>query len=182
MEEKKNPIISNCDFSDVRPIMMALPYPPLQVKEKNPSYAGMLSVNYCGAVSELSAITQYINFENRLACEHCPMAKTILGIAMAEMIHLQKVGELIFLLGGNMDFSVKQRDGKQKVWTAQYLKFPNQTKEMLMTGIESERAAINQYRTHMQMMKDPHVNAVLARIVKDEEYHIILLQELMKDL
>ena len=48
---------------------------------------------------ELSAIAQYINNENRMSCERCPLAKTILGIAMAEMMHLQKLGELIVLLG-----------------------------------------------------------------------------------
>lgn len=80
MEEKKT---NDCNFMGVAPIMMDLPYPPLQVKEKNPAYAQLLGVDYCGAVSEMSAITQYINNENRLSCDECEMAKTILGIAMA---------------------------------------------------------------------------------------------------
>ena len=117
----------------------------------------------------MSAITQYINNENRLACEKCPLAKTILGIAMAEMIHLQKLGELIFLLGGKIGFAVKQKDGRMKLWT-------------LFADIESEKAAINQYRMHMKMINDSHVNAVLERIIKDEEYHIMLLQTLVKEL
>ena len=87
MQERVNPFVSNCSFSGVKPIMADLPYPPVQVKERNLMYAHMLSVDYCGAVSELSAITQYINNENRLSCNHCPMAKTLLGIGMAEMIN-----------------------------------------------------------------------------------------------
>ncbi len=31
------------------------------------------------------------------------------------------------------------------------------------------------------MIKDHDVNAVLARIIKDEEYHIMLLQALLKE-
>lgn len=88
-----------------------------KVKEKNPGYANLLSIDYCGAVSELSAITQYINNENRLSCENCPVAKTLLGIAVAEMMHIR-------------------------------------------------------------MIKDEGVNAVLKRLIKDEEYHIMLLRAL----
>ncbi len=179
MEEKKTLITSNCNFSDVRPIMMALPYPALAVLEQNQAYANLLSINYCGSVSELSAITQYINYENRLACERCAAARTLLGIAMAEMMHLQMLGELIVLLGGSLDFSIRQRDGKQVVWTAQYVKMQGNLRGMLQSAIESERAAINQYRMHMRMINDSSINAVLARIIKDEEYHIMVLQALM---
>lgn len=98
MKEKENTLVSTCDFMNVKPIMMALPYPPTQVQGKNLEYANLLSINYCGPTSEMSAIAQYINSENRMACQECPMAKIIPGIAMAEMIHLQKLGELIYLL------------------------------------------------------------------------------------
>ena len=90
MENNAKKIVSDCNFSGIRPAMMDLPYPPIQVREKNRDYADLLSIDYCGMVSELSAITQYINNENRMFCENCSMARTILGIAMAEMMHLQK--------------------------------------------------------------------------------------------
>ena len=182
MEEKENALVNTCNFMDVKPIMMDLPYPPIRVSGKNQAYASLLNMDYCGSVSEMSAITQYINNENRLACEKCPLAKTILGIAMAEMIHLQKLGELIFLLGGKIGFAVKQKDGRMKLWTPEYLNIPEHAKRMLFADIESEKAAINQYRMHMKMINDSHVNAVLARIIKDEEYHILLLQTLVKEL
>ncbi len=34
---------------------------------------------------------------------------------------------------------------------------------------------------HMKMIKDDCVNAVLERIVKDEEYHIMLLRMLLEE-
>ena len=167
MEQMGNVLVNNCSFEGLRPFMADLPYPPIQVREKNPSYANLLSIDYCGSVSELSAITQYINNENRLSCEKCPMARTLLGIAMAEMMHLQKLGELIVLLGGKIDFTAKFRD------------IPEQVKGILVADIEAERAAINQYEVHMKMIKDDCVNAVLARIIEDEQYHIMLLRSLM---
>lgn len=104
-----------------------------------------------------------------------------MGIAMAEMIHLQKLGELIFLLGGNIDLIARQPGGKQKMWTPAYLAIPDQAKQMIAADIEGEKAAIHQYRMHMRAMNDAHVNAVLARIIKDEEYHIMLLQAWMEN-
>lgn len=182
MEEKANFRVNTCSFAGVRPAMMDLPYPATQVREKNKSYADLLSIDYCGSVSEMSAIAQYINNENRLSCEKCPLAKTILGIAMAEMMHLQKLGELIFLLGGKVDFTAKYRNGKQKMWTPEYLTIPENAGKMLLADIEAEKAAINQYKVHSKMINDDYVNAVLGRIIKDEEYHIMMLQALIKEL
>lgn len=181
MEEKKSPLTSDCNFMSVKPIMMDLPYPPLRVSERNPAYANLLSVDYCGSVSELSAITQYINNENRLSCERCELAQTILGIGMAEMIHLQKLGELIVLLGGTVDFIARQNNGRQVMWTPEYLTLPDNVGKMIMADIEAERAAISQYKMHIKMIRDNYINAVLARIIRDEEYHIMILRALMQN-
>ena len=181
MGEKENPIRNSCSFAGVRPIMVDLPYPPIQVAEKNLPYANLLSIDYCGAVSEMSAITQYINNENRLSGEKCKTAVTILGIAMAEMMHLQKLGEMIGLLGGKIDFVARHRNGRSRMWTPEFLTIPEQEKRMIEADIEAERAAINQYRVHINMIQDEFVNEVLERIILDEEYHIMILQALLKE-
>ena len=182
MEEKRSLLTNTCSFSNVKPLMLEVPYPPIQVKERNQAYANLLSVDYCGCVSELSAITQYINNENRISYEKCSIAKTLLGIAMAEMMHLQKLGELIFLLGGNVDYTAKMQNGCTQMWTPKYLTIPERLRDMLIADIEAEKDAIRQYRMHIGMICDNAVNAVLERIIKDEEYHIILLQALMEEL
>ena len=178
MEERKALLANECDFRGVRPIMMELPYPAIRVKEKNTAYANLLSIDYCGAVSELSAIAQYINNENRISGEYCSLGKTILGIGMAEMMHLQKLGELICLLGGNVDYTARFQNGRQKMWTPEYLELPRNVRKMIMADIEAERDAISQYKMHMKMINDEYINAILARIIKDEEYHIMILQSL----
>lgn len=180
MEENEKALVNNCNFMGVTPIMAELPYPPIRVREKNQAYANMLSFDYCGPVSEMSAITQYIMGESRLSCEKCAIAKTILGIAMAEMIHLQKLGELILLLGGNIDFIARQNNGKRMMWTPEYLKSPENARKILQSGIEDEQAAINQYKMHIRSIQDENINAVLARIIQDEEYHIMLLRAMME--
>lgn len=182
MEANQNILVNSCSFAGVKPIMADLPYPEIQVRAKNQTYANLLSADYCGATSEMSAITQYINNENRLSCEKCPLAKTILGIAMAEMMHLQKLGELIVLLGGNVNYTAKHRNGAKRMWTPEYLTLPENAVKMIQTGISSEKEAIEQYQMHIKMIQDDCVTAVLARIIKDEEYHIMLLRGLLEEL
>lgn len=177
MERNRNPIVNDCSLQGIRPIMLDLPYPPIQVKEKNLQYADLLLVDYCGSVSELSAVLQYINNENRMSGEHCSLIRTLLGIAMAEMMHLQKLGELIHLLGGNVCFEAKQPNG---LWSPSCLTLPNCIPQMLQADIEAERAAIRQYKMHINAIRDDYVNAVLKRIIQDEEYHIMILSSLGK--
>lgn len=174
-------LTNNCSFTGLKPIMVDLPYPEIKVQRRNREYADLLSVDYCGFVSELSAITQYINNENRIAGERCSMARTLLGIAMAEMMHLQKLGELIVLLGGDIDFSAKTRNGCLKMWTPEYLSIPENVDKMLAADIEAEKEAIRQYEMHINMINDDCVNAVLRRIILDEEYHIFLLDILKNE-
>ena len=179
MEEIQKVITNTCNFAGTKPIMADLPYPAIQVSAQNQMYADLLSIDYCGAVSELSAITQYINNENRLSMELCSIAKTILGIAMAEMMHLQKLGELIRLLGGNVDYIARQPNGRKRMWTPEHLKLPENARAMILADIEDEKAAISQYKMHIKAIKDPYVNAILERIILDEEYHIMILQALL---
>ena len=105
-----------------------------------------------------------------------------MGIAIAEMIHLQKLGELIILLGGNPDFVARYGNGRQRMWTPQYVAIADNPREMMLDGIDAEKQAIEQYRMHIKRIDDEYVTAVLSRIIQDEEYHIMILQALMKEL
>lgn len=176
MERCMGPITNDCSLQGIKPIMVDLPYPPIQVRERNTRYADLLLGDYCGSVSELSAILQYINNENRMSAERCPMVRTILGIAMAEMMHLQKLAELIQLLGGYVCFEAKRQGG---LWSPSCLTLPDRIPQMLQADIEAEQAAIRQYRKHIDEIRDDCVNAVLRRIIQDEEYHIMILQSLL---
>ena len=144
----------SCNFSGIKPVMVDLPYPPIRVSGKNPSYADLLSIDYCGSISELSAIAQYINNENRLSGENCSMAQALLGMAVCEMIHLQKLGELIVLLGGDIGFSARGRNGRPVMWTPSCLNIPSECGKMLMADMEAEKATINQYEMHISWIED----------------------------
>lgn len=180
MSDDKKIITNDCNFSSVKPAMMDLPYPAIQVAERNQKYADLLSMDCCGGVSEMTAITQYINHESKMSQQKCALAKILLGIAMAEMIHLQKLAELIQLLGGNVNFVARQQNGQQRMWTPAGIKTSDNLEQMIWQDMEGEKAAIHQYKMHIQMINDRYINAVLNRIVQDEEYHMMLLQAASK--
>lgn len=182
MEKSTKPMTNHCSMEGIRPAILPLPYPPVQVWDRNLGCAELLSNDYCGTVSELSAITQYINNENRLCLTDCGLSRMLLEIAMAEMMHLQKLGELIQLLGGEVDFAATQSNGVQLSWTPACLTIPRSPKKMLCADIQAEKDAIAQYRAHMNRIRDQCVIAVLERIVRDEEYHILLLQAALEKL
>jgi bacterioferritin len=50
---------------------------------------------------------------------------------------------------------------------------------MLQVDLESEQAAISQYNMHIRKIQDDYVNAVLNRIIQDEQYHIMMLRSMM---
>lgn len=178
MEEKRKELKNDCSFGGITPLMLPFSYPPVKVQEQNQFYANLLTVDYCGAVSELTAITQYIHGESCVCCNHCTEARTLIGIAVAEMIHLHKLAELIMLLGSNIDFAIPTRSGRSQMWTPEYVNLVSAMPGIISSNIAAERAAIDQYEQHMRLIEDGCVNAVLARIVQDEEYHIMLLQML----
>lgn len=179
MGNKDEKIVCDCSLSGIRPAVMALPYPPVQVEERNQDYADLISVSYCGTVSEMSAVTQYINNESRMFNRKCPVGRTLLGMAMAEMTHMQMLAELISLLGGKVCYASKQPGGQPRMWSPQCLTLPEKLGEMLQADLEQEMAAINQYNMQIRMIRDTYVKAVLNRIVQDEQYHIMLLRTMM---
>lgn len=179
MANNQEALVCNCNVSGIKPALMDLPYPPVRVRERNQNYADLISVSYCGTISEMSATMQYINNESRIIGSSCAMGKLLLGMAMAEMAHMQLLAELIGLLGGNVCYTVRQPGKQPWMWSPQCLTLPDKIEAMLQADLEREIATIDQYNMQISMIKDDYVNMVLSRIVQDEQYHIMLLRSLM---
>lgn len=169
---------NDCELDGTKPAIVNVPYPPIEVQGKNKYYADLISQDYCSAISELTAITQYVNHETRFSGEYCDIAAVLLSIAMAEMSHLQMLGQLIILLGGTLSYDATT--GRNEVpWKVDYVDYGCNGKEMIMSDIKGEKQAIAQYNEHISMINDPCVTAVLERIVLDEKYHVALLSDLL---
>lgn len=174
-------IKATCDLEDVRPAVVDLPYPALKVQCQNKYYAKLLAEDFSDVGSELTAIMQYINHEIRFTKCYCEISKTLLAIALAEMDHLQMLGELITLLGAPLTYDISSEKGCMP-WNSDIVFYGTNVVNMLISDLKGEYGAIEQYKSHIKKIDDPCINAVLSRIIKDEEYHIQLISSLIDNL
>ena len=143
------------------------PYPPMEVAERNLTYAKILARDYAGTVSEMTAITQYVY--HNLDIGNKEVSDLMMCIARVEMHHLHMLGTLIKKLGGDPRYEVESN-----YWNAGFVKYGRNMCQQITLDIDAEYAAIRQYKLHLTYIDDPFVKEVIKRIIMDEEYHIKL--------
>ncbi|MGL4346419.1 MAG: ferritin-like domain-containing protein [Cellulosilyticaceae bacterium] len=155
-----------------------LPYPEIGVEEPNKAYLKLILDDYAGVNSEMTAINQYEY--QRLVLDNPQFREiyeTVDAISKVEKRHLEILGEMIILLGGDSRYwSI--RKGTPTYWTPQYISYMRSPRDILVQNIRSEEMTIKQYEQHIAYIKDPQIVELLRRIVIDEKLHL----EIYKDL
>ena len=155
-----------------------LPYPKPIIKEHNKKWALLLLEDYAGNVSELTAILQYIYGNFVLSNDMQQIAKTLEGIAIAEMKHLDLLAGVIFDLGTDPRYQTTSLRGIHKNWTPDYVNYYKDTGRILLENIDAEIKSIEQYKSHIKKIDNNQINELLFRIIMDEELHIKILKDL----
>lgn len=156
------------------------PYPPLEVEEPNPHYARLLGIDMASPKSELTSITQYIYQSWTLPASFDHAGELMRRIAAVEMHHLDMLGTLISKLGGNPRFQSVQT--RPLPWDGRMVTY-NQTPALaIRDNMVMEQNAINNYRKQTTMIRDPHVVAVIRRIIMDEEMHMLIFKRLLAEI
>jgi rubrerythrin len=119
--------------------------------------------------SELDTIHMYITQEVMFE----EIGETMMGIAMVEMKHLDKLGDLIADLGG----VVAQRNDTSQI------RYGTTAAEAVALAIEGEKAAIREYEGLVERVsalpQNPttkYVLSLLAKLIADERYHVSLFE------
>lgn len=152
------------------------PYPEIRAERKNAHYARLLSLAYAGQDSELTAILLY-SYGHQVMRGKCPemLSGVLSAVSVVEMRHLDMLGELIVLLGGDPRFcGPNPRVG---INTAM-LGYACEPAQILRNAIAGEEAAIRLYGDLIKNINDGCVRAVLKRIVMDEEQHLKIFKEM----
>jgi bacterioferritin len=161
------------DFLESLPCKADKPYPEAEVEGQNPRYATLLMDAYAdGEKAELTAITQYMH--HHLTIENKEIANAELCISLTEMKHLELLGDLIKMLGGNP----KYRRSNKAWWDGGQVAYGDTTEFKLKLDIDSEKAAIEGYKTLISEIKDKHIRKILHRILEDEIVHLNILVSL----
>lgn len=179
-------------FISELPCQSELPMPEGEVAEKNLDYANMLLDAYASAAdSEIQAITQYLYQHKTIANES--ISSTLMYIALIEMRHLDKLGDLIAALGGKPAFYNSNR----YYWGTENIAYGDKNmlnlkldendaesreviRQKLLLDIKGEVNAINGYRFIKSNIDDKYIKKVLDKIISDEEVHISLFQGMIK--
>ncbi len=151
------------------------PYPTVKAVTPNHYYADLLLEDYTGAVSELTAINQYLyhhftfgNYPDLSELERC--------ISIVEMHHLDLLAGVILLLGVEPQFRTFSTCGPL-FWNAANIHYGTGVCDKLTADIRSEVQAIQNYRRHQELIDDVNIKSLLERIIRDEEYHYQLFCE-----
>ena len=147
------------------------PYPPIRVKGKNLFYAEVLMDDYAGYISEFSAISQYIYHSLDLGKVDKALANMYIQIAKVEMHHLDIIGQVITLLGGNPQYRGSFSTNCMP-WDGTFVYYGVDICERLYKDLESEYSAISSYKKHIEIIEDDYIRAIIRRIILDEEVHI----------
>ncbi|MDI6600200.1 MAG: manganese catalase family protein [Thermoanaerobacteraceae bacterium] len=149
-----------------------LPYPAVKVEKPNYNYGLILLDDLASVVSETTAVMQYLN--HHYTIEDRKISDLEECIALVEMHHMEILNELIKELGVTPVYA-SYSGNCGTYWNASYVYYGNDIKDKLAKDIEGEKAAIAQYKRHMEVINDKYVRENLERIIKDEELHIELL-------
>ena len=148
------------------------PYPEIKVEREDPRLANLIMGKLAGQQSEMTATTRYLYLHWTLTECHDVM----FGIAKVEMHHMNMLGQMIRLLGGDPRFQVCQR-GRPVFWNGGMIPYWKTVREALEGSMKAEEATAAGYQELIDQISDQNVCRVLARIRDDELFHQDLLRE-----
>lgn len=157
-------------------------YPSLDGITEDYKTLRVISPAYAGGKGELTAVLQYV-YQSILLERFGKkeMSKKILGIAVNEMHHLELLGSAITLLGAPPAFTgcLPYPIGYYSASNVNYSKTPC---EMIEADIAAETNAIEDYRRILTRISSEPLNALIERIIEDEELHLSAFESMKKEL
>ena len=156
-------------------------YPAVETCGPNAALARLLNNDLSAPKSEMTAIHQYTYQAWLTEKDYPEISKTLSEIAIVEMRHFHRLGQLIVLLGGTPKFFSYQR-GTALPWSGKAVGYTNDIRQMLKADIAAEEAAYLMYTRQARWIKDAKAAANLARIAQDEKLHKAVLNKLLQEL
>lgn len=153
-----------------------LPYPKVSGGPE-PQTVQLLQEDYAGVTSEMTASSQYMYQHFLLNEQNQKLSEALECIAITEMRHKEMLGRTIARLGGIPAFAAANG-----YWCANFVNYEQDPLRMILANIQSEYAAIYNYRWHIQLISNDSVKQLLERIILDEELHIRIFNELLSSL
>lgn len=161
-----------------RNYIVDLPYPTVGALRPNACYAALLSGAFAGSGSESTAIAQY-TAHNFYTTDYPEINFAYQCITDVEVTHLKLLGNLICKLGKHPRFMTYETNC---CWNGSYPVYACEIKPILCSDIQGEKDAIAHYTRLICQIDCPDIQAVLRRIILDEQKHVEILTNFLNAL
>ncbi len=164
------------------PLIVKAPYPAV-TDAKNDIYSlKIISPAYATSTGELNAILQYVFHSMSFASYgKQDYAETLMGIAVAEMMHLNMLGNVIAAIGAQPVFT-SYPPARFNFYSTKFVSYSSTLKNMIEDDIVGEKHAIYCYEKMLVRLKNSQIRCLIARILEDEQLHLCTLQSILKEI
>lgn len=153
-------------------------YPKIKICRRSISDAKLLCQNFASQTSEMTAVNQYVYEYFKLYNDYYEVAETIEKISVVEMKHLDIIGKMITALGLKPKYQYNNNN-KCTAWNGNMIYYGDDIKSLIKFNIMAEEKAIKQYKRHACMIDNGNISEILYRIIKDEELHIKVFNDIL---
>ncbi len=162
----------------MKPLILDLPYPSAADLTTDVRSGNIISFGYATLKGEISAVLQYVYHRFYFGIINKEDADALMSIALAEMRHIDILGEAMLRLGVSPRY-VQCPNTYAYYNTSQVSKATSPAK-MLMDDVESEMNAIADYQKMLFALKNEQVAAIIQRIILDEQLHLDTFKKLLE--
>ena len=164
----------------MKPLICDLPYPSVDAFTPDVRSGQILSFAYATLNGEVTATLQYAYHNFVLFDSQPEIAETLLSIAVAEMHHISLLGKAMYRLGVKPLYT--QYPNSKNYYNTSCISQSVTPTKILIDNLKGELNAISEYRKILLVLDNEQVQALVERIILDEQLHVETLKKLMEKL
>jgi bacterioferritin len=166
----------------IKPLIADAPYPSTDGILRDVCQLKIISPAYATSTGELNAIMQYIYHSLIFSANgRTEDADTIKSIAIAEMLHLDLLGDCIIALGAQPIYTANP-PAAFNFYSTKFVNYGCSLKSMIEDDIMAEKHAIASYTKMLPKLNGTKLGEIIARIIEDEELHLTAFNKILKEL
>ena len=165
-----------------KPLIAEGAYPSLKDLQCDAYSARILSSAYATSAGELNASLQYIYHSINFSCKNDDKrAELLKSIAIAEMIHLNLLGEALIRLGAPPVYSYCP-PAHYNFYSTKFVAYSRSLRNMIEDDVMGEKYAIYNYERMLPRLKNDTLRTLICRILEDENLHVEALKSSLEGL
>lgn len=162
----------------MKPLVLDLPYPNTSELTEDVRSGNIISFGYATLRGEVAAVLQYVYHHFYFGLTNKEDAETLMSIAIAEMMHVDILGNAMLKLGTSPRYV--QCPNTCAYFNTSHVSDSRSPTKMLLDDIQSEMGAIACYQKMLLELKNEKVAAIIQRIILDEQLHLETFKKLLE--